>query len=99
MRILLAGGAGFIGQHLARRFLRDRHDVVVLDNFSTGRRSNLEVLAAEPRGGSLRVVCSDVCQLPAIEESFDAILHLASPASPRDYLSRPLETRGAGSVG
>jgi dTDP-glucose 4,6-dehydratase len=98
MRILLAGGAGFIGSHLATRLLDQGHDVVVLDNLLTGRRSNLERLRAGRRGRRLEVVVADACRCRLPAGGFDAVLHLASAASPRHYLRHPLETLQAGSL-
>ncbi len=99
MRIVVAGGAGFLGYHLAGRLLREGHGVLVVDNFLTGRRANVRRLASDPGGRLLEVVCADVSHLPALPGPIDAVVHLASPASPRDYLRWPLETLEAGSTG
>lgn len=100
MRILVAGGAGFIGSHLCRSLLADGHEVVCVDNLSTGARANIRELESEP---AFRFVQADVSDglvlslgwLPQV----DAIIHLASPASPVDYDRLPLETMAANSVG
>lgn len=94
MKVLVAGGAGFIGSHVVRELRRRDHEVVVVDDFSTGRRENLDDLCDDP---GFRLIETDVQQTPAI--SVDAILHLASPASPVDYDRLPLETLAANSVG
>lgn len=96
MRVLVSGGAGFIGSHLCDRLLADGHEVVALDNLSTGRAGNLRHL----RGcRSFRLLIHDVCEPLKECRGFDAVFSLASPASPKDYLDRPIETLLAGSVG
>lgn len=99
MRILLAGGGGFIGSHLADALLARGDTVVVVDNFVTGRRSNVAHLAAHP-GFSL--VEHDVTQPfgpELVGDRFDAVLDLASPASPIDFATMPLEILAVGSTG
>ena len=96
MRILITGGAGFIGGHLAR-FLLDRGcDVVCMDNFSTGSPANIEPLGAHPR---FLFVQHDVTAYIALDGPLDWVLHLASPASPRDYLELPIQTLKVGALG
>ncbi len=89
MRILLAGAAGFIGSHLSTRFVADGHEVVGVDDLSTGRRQNLAHLAGEPRFTFLE---HDVCAPLALAGELDWVLHFACNASPPKYLARPLET-------
>ena len=96
MRVLIAGGAGFLGSHLADRFLADGSEVVVLDNFVTGSRANLAHLAGNAR---FRLIEQDVLQPVTVVEKLDGVLHLASPASPVDYLRLPIETLLVGSIG
>ena len=96
MRILVSGGAGFIGSHLCDRLLADGHRVVAIDNFSTGRAKNLAHLADR---AAFRLVRHDICEPFAGDGRFDAVFNLASPASPRDYLAAPIETLLAGSLG
>lgn len=99
MRILLAGGGGFIGSHLADALLARGDTVVVVDNFVTGRRSNVAHLASHP-GFSL--VEHDVTQPfgpELVGDRFDAVLDLASPASPIDFATMPLEILAVGSTG
>ena len=96
MRIVLTGGAGFIGSHLCDRLLDDGLSVVVIDNLLTGSRRNLAHLAAHPRFEFQEV---DVCQPFTVSGPVDWVLHLASPASPIDYLQLPLETLQVGSFG
>lgn len=100
MRVLLAGGAGFIGSHLADALVARGDIVTVVDNFSTGRAKNVEHLAHHD---SFALVRSDITlPLPADESlqgRFDAILDLASPASPSDFATMPLEILEVGSTG
>lgn len=100
MRILLAGGAGFIGSHLADALVARGDEVTVVDNFSTGRAENVEHLTHHE---SFALVRSDVTlPLPADESllgRFDAVLDLASPASPSDFATMPLEILEVGSTG
>ena len=92
----MAGGGGFIGSHLVDRFLDRGDEVVVLDSFSTGRHSNLE---HRSRHDGCQVVESDITErLPELGR-FEAVVNLASPASPEDFASMSLEILQAGSVG
>ncbi|MCU1470874.1 MAG: NAD-dependent epimerase/dehydratase [Glaciihabitans sp.] len=94
MRILVTGGAGFLGSHLTDALLDRGDDVVVLDDMSTGSPDNL----TPPRRG-LTIVDADVRAPLLLDGPFDAIAHLASPASPPDYLRRPVFTLTTGSLG
>lgn len=94
MRILVTGGAGFIGSHLCDSLLADGHQVVAVDNFVTGRLSNIAHLADHPR---FEMVHHDVVEPLDIE--VDQICHLASPASPEGYMRYPIETHLVNSVG
>lgn len=96
MRVVITGGAGFLGSHLCERLLRDGHQVHCLDNLSTGR---LENIAAGRGSVGFRFQCQDVCKPIAVHGEVDAVVHLASPASPLDYLRLPLATLRAGSQG
>src|SRR5215213_4420380 len=87
MRILVTGGAGFIGSHLSDRLLAEGHDVVCLDNFFTGRRENIEHLLDHDAFELLR---HDVCE-PLFTE-VDQIYNLACPASPVHYQYNPVKT-------
>src|SRR4051812_31491624 len=88
MKILVTGGAGFIGSHLCEALLDRGDTVVALDNLSTGRRQNVAPLERNPR---FRLVVHDIVA-PYREDGWDAIFHLASPASPVGYTLRPVET-------
>lgn len=94
MRILVTGGAGFIGSHLCDALLAAGHDVIAVDNFITGRRANVAHLMEHPR---FTLVEHDVIEPLDIEA--DQIYHLASPASPEGYMRHPIETHLVNSVG
>jgi UDP-glucuronate decarboxylase len=87
MRILITGGAGFLGSHLCERLLRERHEVVCLDNFFTGRRRNLHPYLANH---DFELVRHDVVEPILLE--VDRIYHLACPASPVHYQYNPVKT-------
>ena len=93
MRILVTGGAGFVPSHLCERLLRDGHEVVAVDNFVTGHRRNLVTL----EGPRFTFVQADVTRELPVDGRFDRIFHMASPASPIDYVQLPFETLYAGS--
>jgi dTDP-glucose 4,6-dehydratase len=96
MRVLVTGGAGFLGSHLCERLLAEGHEVVAMDNLLTGNLRNIAHLSGEPR---FRFVRHDVTQFIAVEGPVDAVLHFASPASPIDYLLLPIQTLKVGSLG
>lgn len=96
MRILITGGAGFIGSHLCERLVADGHSVLCVDNFLTGSESNLRQLKNNPRFKLLR---QDVSRSLEVAGPLEEVLHFASPASPLDYAIYPVETLEAGSLG
>ena len=96
MRILITGAAGFLGSHLADRFLRDGHTVVGLDNFLTGSPENIAHLMGHERFSFLKHNISEYTYVPG---ALDGVLHFASPASPVDYLELPIQTLKVGSLG
>ena len=96
MRILITGGAGFLGSHLCDRFLSEGHQVVVMDNLITGSTANIEHLASSE---DFRFIKQDVTEYLYVEGDLDAILHFASPASPIDYLDLPIQTLKVGALG
>jgi dTDP-glucose 4,6-dehydratase len=95
MRILVTGGAGFLGSHLCDALLGDSHTVVAVDNLLTGRMSNLEHLANEPR---FDFKLHDICH-PFDLGKVDYVFDFASPASPVDYMTHAVETLKVGSLG
>ena len=100
MRVLLAGGAGFIGSHLADALLGRGDEVVAIDNFCTGRPSNVAHLEHHPK---FTLIEHDITkpfpQNPAFADRFDSVMDLASPASPNDFATMPLEILAVGSTG
>lgn len=96
MRLLITGGAGFLGSHLCDRFLAEGHQVVVMDNLITGSTANIEHLGGDE---DFRFVKQDVTEYLYVEGKVDAILHFASPASPIDYLELPIQTLKVGALG
>ncbi len=95
-RILITGGAGFIGSHLCDRFIAEGDEVICLDNFLTGSPDNIAHLLGNPK---FRFVQYNVTDFIYVEGKVDAVLHLASPASPIDYLKLPIQTLKVGSLG
>lgn len=95
-RVLVAGGAGFIGSALCERLLLDGYEVLCLDNYSTGSPRNIEHLW---QLGAFTYLMGDVTERLAIPGPVDVVLHLASPASPKDYARLAIETLKAGSAG
>jgi len=96
MRIVLTGGAGFIGSHLADRLIAEGHEVVAVDNLITGYEENIRHLLANP---NFSFINQDISQPFEVAGPVDWVLNLASPASPIDYLRLPLETLRVGSFG
>ena len=95
MRVLVTGGAGFLGSHLCDALTADGNSVVCADNLLTGRMDNLAQLAHEPRFEFLQ---KDIC-LPFDPGKIDYVFDFASPASPVDYLKHGIETLQVGSAG
>lgn len=93
---LVTGGAGFIGSHLCERLSDEGMDVVCADNFATGSAANVVHLLDRP---GFRLVEADLTEPLDLDGPFDYVFHLASAASPRDYLRLPVETLEAGSLG
>lgn len=100
-KILITGGAGFIGSHLCDRFLGEGHDVICVDNFISGSPDNIAHLLSNPH---FTLVEQDVCTPLTISDKIDAILHFACPASPNpnspvSYMSHPVATMMVTSAG
>ena len=96
MRVLITGGAGFLGSHLCDRLLAEDHEVIVFDNLLTGRVANIEHHLGN---GRFKFVKQDVTEYLHVGGELDAVVHFASPASPIDYLQLPIQTLKVGSLG
>jgi UDP-glucuronate decarboxylase len=94
MRVLVTGGAGFLGSHLCERLIDQGHEVICLDNFFTGRKSNIQHLAANPR---FELVRHDI--IDPFKFEVDRIYNLACPASPPHYQYNPIKTMKTSVVG
>jgi len=95
-RIVVTGGAGFIGSHLADRLVREGHEVIALDNLSTGHGRNIAHLLGNPR---FKFIHLDVTEYIYVDGPVDVIFHLASLPSPVDYLKKPIPTLKVGALG
>lgn len=96
MRVLITGGAGFLGSHLSDRFIAEGHTVIAMDNLITGNAQNIAHLFGHER---FRFMKHDVTDYIHIDGPLDAVLHFASPASPVDYLELPIQTLKVGALG
>lgn len=96
MRILITGGAGFLGSHLCDYLLKKGNEVIAMDNLITGNMDNIAHLIGSE---NFRFVKHDVTEYIYVEGNLDYILHFASPASPVDYLHYPIQTLKVGSLG
>jgi len=96
MRVLITGGAGFLGSHLSDRFIQEGHTVLVMDNLITGNTDNIAHLSGHER---FTFIKHNVSNYIYVDGPLDAVLHFASPASPNDYLEHPIHTLKVGSLG
>ncbi len=96
MKILLTGGAGFVGSHLCDFFIEKGHSVVCMDSLITGKKENIQHLLSNSK---FKFIQHDVTEQINIKEKIDYVLHFASPASPVDYLKHPIKTLKVGSLG
>ncbi len=95
-RVLITGGAGFLGSHLCDRFLADGYEVICMDNLITGDLRNVEHLFAD---ADFHFHHQDVTEFIHVSGRLDVVMHFASPASPIDYLELPIQTLKVGSLG
>jgi dTDP-glucose 4,6-dehydratase len=95
-RVLVTGGAGFIGSHLCQRLLAEGCEVFCADNLITGSMANVEELVGQDKFTFLKLDVTNYLHVPG---RLDAILHFASPASPIDYLKLPIQTLKVGALG
>ncbi|MEM7816609.1 MAG: UDP-glucuronic acid decarboxylase family protein, partial [Candidatus Aenigmatarchaeota archaeon] len=96
MNILITGGAGFIGSHLCREFIKKNYYVICIDNFITGTKENIKEFLEL---SNFKLIEHDISQPLYIEENLDWILHFASIASPKDYINYPIKTLKSGLLG
>ncbi|TAJ08928.1 MAG: SDR family oxidoreductase [Nitrospirae bacterium] len=96
MRILITGGAGFLGSHLCDVLIGQGHQVLAVDNLVTGRPENIAHLMGDERFSFIKY---NVCDYLHVEGPLDAVMHFASPASPQDYLDLPIATLKVGALG
>jgi dTDP-glucose 4,6-dehydratase len=95
-RVLITGGAGFLGSHLVDRFIAEGYQVIVMDNLLTGDMDNIAQHLGNP---DFQFLLHDVTEYNHVAGDLDYILHFASPASPKDYLNLPIQTLKVGSLG
>src|SRR6187549_521940 len=96
MRIVITGGAGFLGSHLCEALVQAGHTVMCMDNLLTGRMENISHLLGNERFTFLKY---NVCEYLHVDGPLDALMHFASPASPQDYLEFPIATLKVGALG
>jgi dTDP-glucose 4,6-dehydratase len=96
MRILITGGAGFIGSHLCEKLIKKGNEVICMDNLITGEKENINNLLSLP---NFQFIEYDVSEHISFSEDLDYVLHFASPASPVDYLKYPIQTLKVGALG
>ena len=96
MRVVITGGAGFLGRHFCKKMLSLGHEVLCIDNLITSRHKNIEELE---QNSAFRFISQDVSKEIHVDGPVDAVAHLASPASPPDYLRFPIQTLKVGALG
>lgn len=95
-RVLITGGAGFLGSHLSDRFIAEGWEVIAMDNLSTGSIDNISHLLGND---NFKFIKQDVTEFIHVPGELDLVLHFASPATPIDYLEMPIQTLKVGSLG
>jgi UDP-glucuronate decarboxylase len=99
-KIVVTGAAGFLGSHLTKDLLRKGHQVIGIDNLSTGKRTNIEDLLSDPKFLFIEFDITDQRVLELMElNGVQEIYHLASPASPKFYQAAPFETIAVNTIG
>src|SRR5207253_6524951 len=96
MRVVVTGGAGFLGSHLCQRLIGLEHEVTCIDNLITGSMDNVAHLLGHARFAFVKY---NVCDYLHVDGPLDAVMHFASPASPQDYLELPIATLKVGALG
>jgi dTDP-glucose 4,6-dehydratase len=96
MRVVVTGGAGFVGSHIVDRLMAEGNEVLVFDNLNTGRVENVEHHLGN---GRFKFIKQDVTEFLYVSGEVNAVVHFASPASPIDYLNLPIQTLKVGSLG
>lgn len=96
MNILVTGGAGFLGSHLCRKLLKDKHKIICIDNLITGSLSNIKDII---KNKNFKFIKHDISKPIEIKNKLDWVMHFASPASPKDYLEYPIKTIKVGTLG
>jgi dTDP-glucose 4,6-dehydratase len=96
MNILLTGGAGFLGSHLSRRLLKEKHRVICVDNFITGQERNIKDLLPKK---NFSLIKHDITKPLYLKEKIDWVMHFASPASPVDFPRHPIKIIKVGTLG
>ncbi len=96
MRVLITGGAGFLGSHISDLLIQEGHEVIGMDNFITGRPENIAHLLGHAHYTFIQY---NVCDYLHIDGPLEAVMHFASPASPQDYLEYPIATMKVGALG
>jgi dTDP-glucose 4,6-dehydratase len=96
MKILITGGAGFLGSHLCERLLKNGNKVICVDNLITGSKNNIRHLIKNP---GFKFIEHDITKPLYLDAKLDWVMHFASPASPKDYLKHPIKTIKVGTLG
>ncbi len=96
MRILITGGAGFLGAHLCRKLIKEGNEVISVDNYITSAESNIIDLL---KNKNFQIINHDISEPLLVDGELDWVMHFASPASPKDYLKYPIKTLKVGLLG